>query len=110
MRIIVNNDKRYIFEVPQELVIKDNRLYNTKTKSYEGVEGDIVHMTVDYGDGKEVMLSGTVSAFTNDKDVTIRPNRVIENPKTKKFEHVSTVKEFLGTTKEEEEMIALLTE
>lgn len=92
MKIIVNGD--YTFEVPNTLIVKDKKLYNTETKEYEGVEGDIVAL-VEEVDGKlKRVVRGSVDGFTHGSYAKIRGvDTPYKNVKAKEIDHVSTVKE-----------------
>lgn len=81
----------HIIEVTEkELVVKDKKLYNTKTKEFEGVEADLVEIQYKK-DGKTYGLRGSVGGYTCGSHVVIRPNYEFNEVTTKKFEHISPV-------------------
>lgn len=95
MNILVNGE--YTFEVPNTLIVKDKKLYNTETKEFEGVEGDIVAI-VEEVDGKlKRVIRGSVDGFTFGSRAKLRGlDKVYEHVKAKEIDHVSTVKELDG--------------
>lgn len=105
-KIKVNGNVYEVIE--EELTVKDRKLYNTKTKEYEGVEADIVEIQFER-DGKPCGLRGTVGGYTCGSYVRIRPDYEYDNVKSKKIEHISPVVLVEGSTAEEEEL-ALMTE
>ena len=62
------------------LVVKDKKLYNTKTKKYEGLDGDIVSFM-----NGNMLTKGTVDGYTCGNKVKLRG---VDKP----FEEVSDVK------------------
>jgi len=74
----------------KELVVKDKKLYNIKTKEYEGVEADLI--TIQYTkDGKTYGLKGTVGGYTCGNHVVIRPNYEFNEVTMKKIDHIVPV-------------------
>ena len=66
MRIEINNE-REIDISEQNLIVKDKKLFNTSTKSFEGLDGDVV--TFINGNMK---ISGTVDGYTHNGIIKIR--------------------------------------
>lgn len=99
MLIKVNKDR--ILDVKEEhLIVKDKMLYNTKTKEYEGVDGDIASFEFEE-DGRTVCFSGSVESYTCDDKVCIRGcNEPYLAPK-KKITHISVVDDESGISDEE---------
>lgn len=92
----------------KELTVKDNKLYNTKTKEYEGVEGDLVSVT--YEENGEIKgLRGTVGGYTCGTHVLIRPRFDFNNVKSKKIEHIMPVI-LIEKSDEQDEELLLMTE
>ena len=70
--IIVVNGGDYKFRVNEDyLEVKNERLYNTKTRSYEGIEGDIISFNYD-NDGVKGGYKGYVDGYTNGVTARIR--------------------------------------
>jgi hypothetical protein len=83
------------------LIVRDKKLYNTITKKYEGVEGDIV--TFDYikEDGRKGGYKGYVDGYTNGEKVKIRGiNQVFTQIGSKNVEHISSVTSYSDITDE----------
>ena len=71
MTIVVNGGD-YKFQVNEDyLTVKNERLYNTKTKSYEGIEGDIISFNYN-NDGVKGGYKGYVDGYTNGVTARIR--------------------------------------
>ena len=71
MTIVINGGD-YKFQVNEDyLVVKNERLYNTKTKSYEGIEGDIISFNYN-NDGVKGGYKGYVEGYTNGVTARIR--------------------------------------
>lgn len=100
----------HIIEINEkELIVKNGKLYNTKTKEYEGVEADLI--TISYEkDGKVYGLKGSVGGYTCGSHVVIRPNYEFDNVKEKKIEHIMPVVLIEGTTEEDIELKLMTTE
>lgn len=93
MRIKVNDT--YEFEIEeQNLSVKDKKLYNTESKQFEGVEGDIVEFTLEE-DGHKILMRGTVDRYTNSGNIKImgREQMYKTEPVKMKIEHLSVVEE-----------------
>jgi hypothetical protein len=70
--VIVVNGGDYRFQVNEDyLEVKNERLYNTKTRSYEGIEGDIISFNYD-NDGVKGGYKGYVDGYTNGVTARIR--------------------------------------
>lgn len=93
MRIKVNDTHEFEIE-EQNLFVKDKKLYNSDTKQFEGVEGDIVEF-IHNEDGRKVLLRGTVDKYTNSGVVKIRGREETykTDPTKMKMEHLSVVEE-----------------
>lgn len=98
--MIIEVNKDYKIEIKEDyLVVKDKKLYNTKTKEFEGVEGDIIEFKFSTGGGKELGYRGYVDGYTSDKFVKIRGvDKVHTNIVSKKVEHISSVTDFTDDT------------
>ena len=71
MTIVINGGD-YKFQVNEDyLEVKNERLYNTKTRSYEGIEGDIISFNYD-NDGVKGGYKGYVDGYTNGVTARIR--------------------------------------
>ena len=79
----------------EHLIIKDKRLYNTKTKSFEGVDGDHVSFTTILSGGTKCITSGTVDGYTNENRIKLKGVlKTYENFKDKKVEHFYSIDSF----------------
>ena len=100
MKIIINNETK--IDVPNHLIVKDDKLYNTKTKSYEAVDGDIVTLKKKEGDKYTNIVRGYVDGYTDGNIVKIR-GRAFQytNVDAKEIDHISKVKEVEEQKKKE---------
>ena len=98
MTIEINREEK--LEIKEDyLVVKDKKLYNTKTKEFEGIDGDIVEFNVMAKDGKESGYRGYVDGYTTDKFVKIRGvEKVHTNVMPKKIEHISIIRDIIDET------------
>lgn len=88
------------------LIVKDKKLYNTITKKYEGVEGDIVNFGYIKEDGKKGGYKGYVDGYTNGEKVKIRGiNQVFTQIGDKSVEHISSVTSYSDATDEEKDIL-----
>ena len=88
------------------LIVKDKKLYNTITKKYEGVEGDIVSFGFIKEDGKKGNYKGYVDGYTNGEKVKIRGiNQVFTQIGEKSIEHISSVTSYSDVTNEEKDIL-----
>ena len=88
------------------LIVKDKKLYNTITKKYEGVEGDIVSFDYIKEDGKKGGYKGYVDGYTNGEKVKIRGiNQVFTQIGDKSVEHISSVTSYSDVTDEEKDIL-----
>ena len=93
MQIKVND--KYKFKVTQEdLTVKDKKLYNTHTKIFEGIDGDIVEFIYEE-DGRKVLICGSVDGYTHFGTVKIHGREEVykTDPYTVKIEHLSIAEE-----------------
>ena len=105
MKIKVNSNIYNVSE--KELTVKNNRLYNTKTKEYEGVEGDLIYLKYEK-DGKIHHIGGSVGGYTCGNHAVIRPNLEYNEVKEKKIEHLMPVT-LVEMETEDEEMLNIMT-
>ena len=90
MTIKVNGD--YVFDVAEKtLIVKDGKLYNTETKSFEGVEGDLVEFERIDENGRTMVVRGTVDGYTCGNKVKLRGIDTVYNVKSKKVTNISSV-------------------
>ena len=88
------------------LIVKDKKLYNTITKKYEGVEGDIVSFDYIKEDGKKSGYKGYVDGYTNGENVKIRGiNQIFTQIGNKSVEHISNVTSYSDVTDEEKDIL-----
>jgi len=102
MKVLINDIKTITIDDP-DIKVKDGKLYNSKTKLFEGVQGDTVWFLVEKN-GTFVSTRGIVDGYTNDRKVKLMGKK---EPYTtynehKKIEHLSIVK----LVDEEEELLA----
>ena len=91
MKIIVNGT--YEFDLPSGLTVKEGKLYNTKTKQYEAVEGDIVSLIGEVDGKKKRLIRGPIDGFTNGsyakiRGINVEYNNIVE----KEIDHISHIK------------------
>ena len=95
MEIKVNG--RWITVNEPYLHVRDNRLYNTKTKEEEGVDGDIVEFKEKREDGRTWIVKGDVDGYTNGKEIRLKfHDDVYKEPKTKIVEHIYMITDVKG--------------
>jgi hypothetical protein len=88
------------------LIVKDKKLYNTITKKYEGVEGDIVSFDYIKENGKKGGYKGYVDGYTNGEKVKIRGiNQVFTQIGNKSVVHISSVTSYSDVTDEEKDIL-----
>ena len=88
------------------LIVKDKKLYNTVTKKYEGVEGDIVSFNYIKEDGRKSGYKGYVDGYTNGEKVKIRGiDQVFTQIGDKSVEHISNVTSYSDVTSEEKDIL-----
>jgi len=88
------------------LIVKDKKLYNTVTKKYEGVEGDIVSFNYIKEDGRKSGYKGYVDGYTNGENIKIRGiNQVFTQIGDKNVEHISSVTSYSDITDEERDIL-----
>lgn len=103
MLIKINNETE-IKIIEPNLVVKNKRLYNTETKQYEGVDGDIVIFSYVNENGLKCGFKGYVEGYTNGKTVKVRGvDKVFNQIGNKTIDHVSIVTNFEDS---EEELLA----
>ena len=87
MQIKVNNE--YIIDIAddEDLTIVNKRLYNKKTKSYEGIDGDIVSFI-----SNNRIYKGTVDGYTHGGKVKFRGvDTIYTDVQDKRVDHVSVI-------------------
>ena len=92
MRIKVNSSTN-VFDVSEEhLEVKGNWLYNTVTKSFEGLDGDLASFILKHDNGKMYEHRGTIDGYTCSGRVKFRGNdTVYEGITNLKIEHISVI-------------------
>lgn len=71
MKIEINNST--VLDIKEDyLIIKNNRLFNTTTKQFEGVDGDIVTFYVKTSSGGKSWTRGTVDGYTCGRSIKLR--------------------------------------
>lgn len=92
----VNNETEIAVREPH-LTVRDNRLYNTRTNEFEGMDGDRVEFTRKDEQGTW-LVTGIVKGYTTEDSIPIRgvetPYKPMEGTK-KTVEHISSVTEVL---------------
>ena len=106
MQVRINGD---LFLNIQEdyLIVRDNRLFNTKTGSFEAVDGDIIEFITKKGDIR-LWHRGFVEGYTNGENIRLRGvfTTKYDNIIHKEIEHISKVYYSDGMTFEEKELLA----
>ena len=90
--IIEVNGGDYRFDVKEDyLIVKNERLFNTKTKKFEGIEGDIISFNYDNGDIKGG-YKGYTEGYTNGVTARIRGiDKTFNVVGEIKVEHISRI-------------------
>lgn len=91
MTVKINNELQ--IDITEDcLIVKDGKLFNTKTKEYEGVEGDIIEF-ITAADGVRVWHRGIVEGYTYCEKIKLRGKDTskYENVTKKLIEHISNV-------------------
>jgi hypothetical protein len=92
MLVLKLNNGEFLNIEEDYLVVKDNKLYNTKTKRFEGVDGDHVYFTTFLSGGTKCITSGTVDGYTNENRIKLRgAMKTYENVKDVNIEHFRSV-------------------
>lgn len=87
MKIKINNEDIIDIADDEDLTIVNKRLYNKKTKSYEGIDGDIVSFI-----SNNRIYKGTVDGYTHGSVVKFRGvDTIYTDAKDKKVDHVSVI-------------------
>lgn len=90
MTILVNN--QYKFNVPNDLIVKDGKLYNPKALHFEGVEADMVEFDYTTQNNQVMTIKGVVEGFTNGGKITLRGrDKTYEGISKYTIDHVSSV-------------------
>lgn len=89
MHVIVNCNKKIEITNP-DIIVKDKRLYNVKTDSYEGVDGDSVSFDAETKFGL-MSIKGVVDGYTDGCYVKIRGVDAPYNVTRKNIQRVSVV-------------------
>jgi hypothetical protein len=70
--IVKTSINREIEITESYMVVKDNKLYNNNTKTYEGVDGDRVSFETTLESGSKMVTTGTVDGYTHDGVIKIK--------------------------------------
>lgn len=71
MKIEINRST--VLDIKEDcLIIKNNRLFNTTTKQFEGVDGDIVTFYITSKTGGKCWTRGTVDGYTCGRRIKVR--------------------------------------
>jgi hypothetical protein len=91
--LVVKLENGTLLNIEEEnIVVKDKKLYNTKTKQFEGVDGDRVYFTTFLSGGTKCITSGNVEGYTNEKRIKLRGAlKTYENFRDVNVEHFHSV-------------------
>ena len=106
MVVKINGD--YEVRIKEEdIVVKDKKLYNLKTKKYEAADGDIVEFITEKN-GVRTWHRGYVDGYTYGDKIPFRgvDRSEYHNITYKKIEHISTVSDPEGLSFEQKELQA----
>ena len=106
--MVVKTSIGKLLDIPEgHLIIKDNRLFNTKTGEFEAVDGDIIEFITKTNDIK-LWHRGFVDGYTNGNNIRLRGVATTEysNIIHKDIEHISVVTYSDGMTFEQKELLA----
>ena len=103
--VIEVNGGRKINVSEEHLIVKDKKLYNTKTKKFEGVDGDIIEF-VQGENGKKMSVRGTVDGYTCGTRIKLKGVPEYEGGEITevKVEHLATVSYEDSVSAEEREL------
>jgi hypothetical protein len=71
MRIEINNSKTLTI-LEQNLIVKNNKLFNTLTNKYEAIDGDKVLFCILNEKGDRTWLSGIVEGYTCNRRIKLK--------------------------------------
>lgn len=105
MRIEINKSKN--IEVNESfLIVKDNKLYNTETKKFEGLDGDIIQFHIITNNGTKSWVRGSVDGYTCGNIIKLRG---VDKPYTADsvgtIERVSKITDYQDESSEDLELI-----
>jgi hypothetical protein len=92
MKIKINSSTNVIEVSEPYLEVKDKRLYNTVSKRYEGLDGDIASFIMKHDNGKMYEHRGTIEGYTCSGRIKFRGNdTVYEGVTGLHIDHVSVI-------------------
>ena len=101
MKLKINGGDTVIDVVENHLEVKDKRLYNTVTKKYEGIDGDLATFIIKHENGKMYEHRGTVDGYTCSGHIKFRgDDKVYDGVPNIRIDHVSVVTDFEPTVVE----------
>jgi len=71
MQIEINNSKT-INVVEQTLIVKNNKLFNVITNTYEAIDGDKIEFCTFDSKGNRFWMSGTVDGYTCSRRIKLK--------------------------------------
>ena len=71
MQIEINNSKTLTI-LEQNLIIKNNKLYNTVTNTYEALDGDKIMFCIKTETGGRQWISGIVDGYTCNRRIKLK--------------------------------------
>ena len=95
MKIVINNSKT-INVIEQCLVVKNNKLFNTMTNQYEGIDGDSIEFITTDSSGEQCVIRGIVKGYTCNRRIELRGVHAVyatANGTGKNITHISSITE-----------------
>ena len=91
--LVVKLDNGVLVSIKEDhFVVKDKKLYNAKTKQFEGVDGDRVYFTTFLCGGTKCITSGNVDEYTNEERIKLKGvKKTYENFRDVNIEHFHSV-------------------
>lgn len=106
MALILKTNTGYEIKVNEpELIVKDDKLYNKKTKSFEALEGDKICFVKNLENGYKVTTVGSVEGYTFNGHVKLRGVKEPYEVTGYSIEHVAKIAEFIDENAVKTEII-----
>ena len=77
------------------LIVKDDKLYNTDTKKFEGLDGDRICVNRTLENGQKMSSTGTVEGYTYNGAIKLRGVKEAYQSDSYAIEHVVKIKDFI---------------
>jgi len=97
--MIIEINKEYKIDVKEDyLTVNDKRLYNTNTKQFEGIDGDIIHFEITKN-GSKYIVSGMVEGYTCGGNIKLRGSeKEYSNAENIRIDKISSITDYIEKT------------